>query len=121
MLNWIQGKKKCPSNGTFSEKKPKTESSQKESSKLPGGQKGHPGSTLNKVECPDEIICLRLHECKYCGHNIEESKIIGYETRQEFYIVMRRKVTEHRAEIKKCPYCTCKNMADFPKSITRPV
>ena len=121
LLNWIQGKKKRPSNGAISEKKPKTKDSQKGSSKRPGGQEGHPGSTLNKVEDPDEIICHRLHECKYCGHNIEESGIIGYETRQEFNIVVRRKVTEHRTEIKKCPYCNCKNMADFPESIIKPV
>jgi len=38
---------------------------------------------LNKVEDPDEIICHRLHKCKYCGHNIEESELIDYKTRQE--------------------------------------
>jgi transposase len=121
LLNWIQGKKKRPSNGAFSKKKLKIEISQKGSIKRPGGQKGHPGSTLNKVEDPDEIIFHRLHECKYCGHKLEESEIIGYKTRQEFNIVVKRKVTEHRAEIKKCPYCKCKNEADFPKSITKPV
>ena len=76
---------------------------------------------MNKVEDPDEIICHRLHKCKYCGHNIEESELIDYKTRQEFNIVVRRKVTEHRAEIKKCPYCNCKNKADFPELITKPV
>ncbi|OEC90959.1 hypothetical protein A9239_03970 [Methanosarcina sp. A14] len=80
MLNWIQGKKKRPSNGVISKKKPKTESSQKGSIKRPGGQKRNPGSTLNKVEDPYEIICYQPHECKYCGHKIEESEIIGYET-----------------------------------------
>jgi len=68
-----------------------------------GGQKGHSGSTLNKVEDPDEIIFHRLHKCKYCGHNIEESELIDYKTRQEFNIVVRRKVTEHRAGDKKMP------------------
>jgi len=65
LLNWTsQGKKKRPPNCVFSEKKPKTESSQKRSSRPLGGQKGHSGSTLNKVEDPDEIICHRLHKCK---------------------------------------------------------
>ena len=81
LLNWTsQGKKKRPPNCAFSEKKPKTESSQKGSSRPLGGQKGHSGSTLNKVEDPDEIICHRLHKCKYCGHNIEESELIDYRT-----------------------------------------
>jgi transposase/uncharacterized coiled-coil protein SlyX len=117
----IQSNKKPPSTGTFIEKKPKTGSSREGSSKRPGGQKGHPGSTLNKVEDPDEIIFHRLHKCRHCGRNIEESEAICYKTRQEFNIVVMRKVTEHRAEIKKCPYCNCKNKADFPKSITKPV
>ena len=81
LLNWTsQGKKKRQPNCAFSEKKPKTESSQKGSSRPLGGQKGHSGSTLNKVEDPDEIICHRLHKCKYCGHNIEESELIDYRT-----------------------------------------
>jgi len=63
---------------------------------------------LNKVEDPDEIICHRLHKCKYCGHNIEESELIDYKTRQEFNIVVRRKVTEHRAEIKNAHTVTVK-------------
>ena len=117
----IQIHKKPPSTGTFIEKKPKTGSSRDGNNKCPGGQKGHPGSTLNKVEDPDEIIFHRLHKCKHCGRNIEESEVIGYKTRQEFNIVVMRNVTEHRAEIKKCPYCNCKNKADFPKSITKPV
>ena len=48
LLNWTsQGKKKRPPNCAFSQKKPKTESSQKGSSRPLGGQKGHSGSTLN--------------------------------------------------------------------------
>ncbi|AKB37409.1 hypothetical protein MSSAC_2819 [Methanosarcina siciliae C2J] len=70
----IQSNKKPPSTGTFIEKKPKTGSSQEGSSKRPGGQKGHPGSTLNQVEDPDEIIFHRLHKCRCCGRNIEESE-----------------------------------------------
>jgi len=93
----------------------------KEASRPLGGQKGHSGSTLNKVEDPDELSSIDCINVKYCGHNIEESELIDYKTRQEFNIVVRRKVTEHRAEIKKCPYCNCKNKADFPRLITKPV
>ena len=116
----IQRNSKPPSTNAFVDKKTK-QGSQEGSSKHPGGQKGHPGSTLNKVEDPDEITYHRLHECRCCGRNIEEAEVTGYENRQEFDIIVIRKVTEHRAEIKKCPYCNFKNKADFPKSITKPV
>ena len=76
----IQIHKKPPSTGTFIGKKPKTGSSRDGNNNCPGGQKGHPGSTLNKVEDPDEIIFHRLHKCKHCGRNIEESEVIGYKT-----------------------------------------
>jgi len=75
----IQIHKKPPSTVTFIEKKPKTGSSRDGNNKCPGGQKGQPSSTLNKVEDPDEIIFHRLHKCRHCGRNIEESEVIGWQ------------------------------------------
>jgi len=49
------------------------------------------------------IDCINVN-----SHNIEESELINYKTRQEFNIVVRRKVTEHRAEIKNAHTVTVK-------------
>ena len=39
---------------------PKTRSLREKSERKPGGQEGHPGSTLKQVEVPDQIVEHRL-------------------------------------------------------------
>ncbi len=116
-----QNRNKPPSTGFFGNKKPKLSSSRETSGKRQGGQKGHPGFTLRMSESPDEIITNRLCNCKYCGQVIKDVEVIDYERRQKFDIIIKRKVTEYRSEIKKCPYCNRKSKADFPDSVPKPV
>ena len=116
-----QNSDKPPSNGFFDNKISKSSNSRELSGKLPGGQKGHPGSTLKMSKYPDEIITNQLHNCKYCDESILKTKVKGHEKRQKFDIIINHKVIEYRSEIKKCPYCGRKNKADFPDNITNPV
>ena len=48
-----QNSSKPPSTDVFMGKKPKPESTRTISGKKAGGQKGHPGKTLEMVEAPD--------------------------------------------------------------------
>jgi chromosome segregation ATPase len=63
-----QNSNKPPSTDLFVKKKAKRE--QKESGRRPGGQKGHPGSTLKTFDSPHEIVNHRLCNCKFCGHDL---------------------------------------------------
>ena len=115
-----QNSNKPPSTDSFVKKK--TQSDEKKSDRLPGGQKGHPGSTLKFFDSPHEIISHCLCNCKYCGHSLLQTEAKDYEKRQEVDIpALNFIVTEHRSEIKKCPYCGHINKADFPENITKPV
>jgi len=116
-----QNRIKPSSTGVYVDKRPKLDSSEETSGKHQGGQKGHPGFTLKMSESPDEIITNQLCNCKYCGQSIKDVEVIDYERRQIFDIVIKRKVTEYRSEIKRCPNCNRKNKADFPDSVPKPV
>ncbi len=48
-----QNSSKPPSTDVFCGEKPKPKSTRKKSGKKPGGQKGHPGKTLEMFENPD--------------------------------------------------------------------
>ena len=63
-----QNSNRPPSTDTFVKKK--TQSDEIKSGRLPGGQKGHPGSTLKTFDSPHEIVNRRLRNCKYCGHSL---------------------------------------------------
>jgi transposase len=63
-----QNSSKPPSTDTFAKKK--TQNADKKSGRLPGGQKGHRGSTLKPFDSPHKIVNLRLCNCKYCGHDL---------------------------------------------------
>src|SRR5215210_8606276 len=47
--------------------KPNPKSLRGRSGKKPGGQKGHPGSTLSLVENPEHVVVHSPKECKGCG------------------------------------------------------
>ena len=56
--------------------------------------------------------------CKECGHSLENTEIEAYERRQVFDIPpVNLIVTEHKSQIKTCPYCGKLNKAPFPESV----
>jgi transposase len=101
--------------------KKQTKSLRTKSGKKPGGQAGHKGSTLHKVDNPDIIIVHSLKRCSCCGKNLENIKVRKTESRQVFDIQpIKIDVTEHRAEEKRCPNCGIKTKAEFPEDVVNP-
>lgn len=110
-----------PSSDRFIKKKDKNKSLRKKSTKSSGGQKGHKGFTLNKVDNPDYIVDLTLNTCPHCNTNLHDSEIDDIKTRQVFDIPeIKILVTEYRSQVKTCPHCKEKSMAQFPNNITSP-
>ena len=88
-------------NSTNSSKPPSSDPNRKKrprstSDKKPGGQKGHAGTTLTKVDDPDKIKRIRVDRRKLPKADYRH---IGYEKRQVFDIDISRFVTEYQAEI----------------------
>jgi transposase len=111
---------KPPSSDGF--KKPSPKSLRQRGKRKPGGQKGHPGSTLKMVDKPDHTIIYPVDQCQRCGHRIADEASIDVEKRQVFDIPpVQMEVTEHQAEIKPCPHCGHLNKTAFPKQVKAPV
>lgn len=69
------------------------ETPREKGTRKPGGQTGHPGSTLKAFDNPDKIVDLE-------PENIPAGfRKIGYERRQKIDIIVSRCVTEYRAYI----------------------
>lgn len=102
--------------------RPHPKSLRKSTGRKTGGQEGHAGSTLEPVAQPDFIEEHKIGCCERCGCALEGVELIGQERRQEFELPpVKVQVTEHRAEVKKCPLCGLINKAKFPDKITQPV
>lgn len=69
--------------------------SRSRSNKLTGGQKGHIGTTLVKVDDPDEVELIKIDRRTIPAGNYT---VDGYESRQVFDIDIRRVVLEYRAQ-----------------------
>lgn len=85
--------------------------------KKPGGQKGHNGTTLKKVDNPDKIVPLTIDR-RTIPHG--EYREAGYESRQVIDIDIKRCVIEYQAEILENETGK-KFTAVFPEKVTRPV
>lgn len=84
-----------------------------------GGQAGHEGQTLQAVAEPDECQVHRVEHCAHCQQGLGEVACCGTERRQVFDVPpMRLVVTEHCAEIKRCPVCGQFTKAAFPTGVT---
>ncbi|MCF6157237.1 MAG: IS66 family transposase [wastewater metagenome] len=109
---------KPPSSDVFNRPK----SLRPKSKRKPGGQKGHPGQTLQIVENPDHITWHKVDKKCSCGHVLKDQTVQTYRRRQVFDIPpIKVQVTEHRAEVKTCPQCGLTHKAPFPEEVAAPV
>jgi transposase len=102
--------------------KPRPQSLRGKSGKSKGGQVGHLGHSLTMVEQPDQVEVHALRVCPHCTNSLDGVEVCGYARRQVFDIPpVRLEVTEHCAEIKRCPDCGQRVQAPFPSDVTQPV
>ena len=102
--------------------KPAPKSLRKRHRKKSGGQAGHKGQTLQAVEHPHRVVVHHVQECCHCHACLDEVEASRHEKRQVFDLpVVQLEVTEHQAEIKRCPRCAEEVKADFPQDVTQPV
>ncbi len=104
--------------------KPVPKSLRTRTGRRPGGQPGHPGQTLQPVVRPDHEIVHRLERCT-CGAchgcSLREAPVLGHEKRQVFELPQKPlEVTEHQAEIKRCPVSGALVTAAFPPQVNAP-
>jgi hypothetical protein len=101
--------------------KPAPKSLRRRSGRKPGGQLGHPGSTLAQVADPDEV---RRHEpgpCAGCGADLNAPPQVGVERRQVFDLPpIRVRVTEHQLITRRCG-CGTSTCAAAPEGVVAPV
>jgi transposase len=102
--------------------KPKPKSLRGNSSKKPGGQKGHPGRTLSLVEDPEHVVVHAPEECEGCGGTLAGVEASGHQRRQVVEVPpLALEVTEHRAQRKRCSGCGRSTTASFPTQVSAAV
>jgi transposase len=101
-----------PSSDPNRKKQPKPKTGKK-----PGGQKGHVGKTLEKVDDPDNIELIEVDRRKL---PIVRYREVGFDTRQVFDIDISRVVTEYRAQIIEDDNGN-RFVATFPEGVTKAV
>lgn len=104
-------------------KPPRTTSLREPSGRKPGGQKGHPGTTLRQTEHPDAIVDHLPQTCPGCGESFGVADSVGHQARQVFDLPDPQplQVTEHRAHECRCGKCGTSARGEFPETVAGPV
>ena len=114
-----QNSSKPPSGDGF---KKRTQSLRSQSGRKSGGQAGHPGSTLEWVEEPDEIEQQVIETCQGCGASLVEMRVMEWQCAQVHDLVpIEMRVKEHQVAVKQCDCCGQRNQAAFPVGVTNRV
>ena len=83
----------------------------------PGGQPGHKGSQIEQVAKPDVVETIEIDRTTLPkGHRYQH---VGYDKRQVIDIIVKREVTEYRAEVMRDERGN-EFVAEFPAGVTRP-
>lgn len=101
--------------------KPVPTSLRRRSGRKPGGQPGHPGSTLALVDGPNERERHEPGPCTGCGADLGGAPEVGVERRQVFDLPpMTVRVTEHQMIARRCA-CGTTTCGTAPEGVTAPV
>ena len=103
---------KPPASDPNREKRPK-----RKTGKKTGGQKGHVGTTLKKVDDPDKVEVIKIDRRKLPAGQYRQ---VGFDSRQVFDIDISRVVTEYRAQILEDAKGN-RFVASFPEGVTKAV
>ena len=103
---------KPPSSDPNRKKRPKNKTGKKA-----GGQKGHVGTTLKKVDDPDKVELIKIDRSQL---PVGRYRQVGFESRQVFDIDISRVVTEYRVQILEDDKGN-RFVAPFPKGVTKAV
>ncbi len=101
-------------------KKSNKNNSRKKSGRTTGGQLGHEGKTLAKVEKPDTIVDIKTPDQCNCGCDLKNVRDIR-KTRQVFDLPkIKINVTEYVTYEKVCPSCGKIHTTEFPAEVAQP-
>jgi transposase len=101
--------------------KPAPKSLRRKSGRRPGGQSGHPGSTLAQVSDPNERVRHEPGPCAGCGADLVDAPEVSVERRQVFDLPpMRVRVSEHQLIARRCS-CGVTTCGAAPHGVTAPV
>jgi transposase len=100
--------------------KPAPKSLRRKSGRKPGGQPGHPGSTLALVDNPTRWQRHEPGPCAGCGADLVDAPEVGMERRQVFDLPpMTVRVTEHQLIARRC-CCGTTTCGTAPEGVTAP-
>jgi transposase len=101
--------------------KPAPKSLRRKSGRKPGGQPGHPGSTLALVDDPNERKRHEPGPCMGCGASLADAPEVGMERCQVFDLPpITVRVTEHQLIARRCG-CGATTCGTAPDGVTAPV
>ena len=101
--------------------KPAPRSLRRKSGRKPGGQPGHPGSTLAQVADPNERLRHEPGPCAGCGSDLADAPEVGMEKRQVFDLPpMTVQVIEHQLIARRCA-CGATTCGTAPQGVSAPV
>jgi transposase len=101
--------------------KPAPKSLRRKSGRKPGGQPGHPGSTLTLVSDPNKRVRHEPGPCSGCGAGLAGAPEVGVERRQVFDLPpITVRVTEHQLIARRC-VCGATTCGAAPEGVTAPV
>jgi transposase len=100
----------------------RTKSLRRPSGRRVGGQPGHIGRTLRLTPKPHRVVTHRPARCRHCAESLAGACGTSVERRQVVELMPARlRVTEHRAEVVRCPSCRRRTKAGLPSGVSATV